>query len=197
MQREILTNDKIKRDIKYVYATKQPIGYSYNTGISGAILSFLLITGLYALSFTFPVNDVFGAFLNKIIAVVYIVVLVAAMVFSLRHYIIYYRIKKNKFVVKQERLVNTKEGTVSVHSTAPYYTRGEYRRLNNKPYILQFEKSGIFKIPKIEKLLSDSGNITSYKEMFSTAEIGDTYYLVMLGKKIVFVYNTRFFDYLK
>ena len=192
MQKEILNNERIKQNIKYIYATKQDLGYSLFPGVSSIL--FFVLTSLILLFSTIKLpmdRFVFKTF-NLTFSIVCLLGSVSIIFTAIKSYKVYFSVKKGKFSVKNETLVNTREGT-------PYhngrYTTTQFLR-GIKPYLLQFEKSGKFEIPKIEKYPPDNKFINSYKEMFSTSEIGDTYYLIVLNKKIVYAYNQKFFDYI-
>ena len=96
-------------------------------------------------------------------------------------------ISRGRFIIKTDKLVHKLDEVVS--------PPGQVRSVNSRPCTLEFSKFGKFCIYDGTNYHSSKQFKMWYDELFRSSKIGDEFYLVIDDKKkILIVYNTKFFE---
>lgn len=96
-------------------------------------------------------------------------------------------INQNKFTVVTDQLVETTEGRLSAIGLMQGY-------LWWKPHTLRFAAHGEYYIGRGKQYKWSKLYDLSARDVFNSSHPGDTFILIMRGKKILMAYNTRLFE---
>ena len=96
-------------------------------------------------------------------------------------------INQNKFTVVTDQLLETTEGRLSAIGLMQGY-------LWWKPHTLRFAAHGEYYIGRGKQYKWSKLYDLSARDVFNSSHPGDTFILIMRGKKILMAYNTRLFE---
>jgi hypothetical protein len=169
MEKEILTINKIKKDL---------IQYLHQETL-GVIIGFPSLWLIIAMS-NIAIKNLFSIG-NKIFEAITLI-LIFSLIISITYIgIMYVKINKREFTLKNDTLIekrNFKQGGTKWHSYRPYrlsFTCNHF----DIPAQLSYKWSNIYSMNE--------------KEVYNTSSIGDNFTLVEFNKKVIAVYNHKFF----
>lgn len=167
MQKEILTKENIKKDLKS-YAFREIIGIL----LGGSILWILFALINFSLGNSITIFNILTA------------IFLLSIIFCLSYVlIIYIPMNKNKFSIRCDTLVEKR------YRRTGYTTWRTYL-----PYRLTFN-NGYFDIPAQSIYKWSSIHSMNEKQIYETSAIGDTFIVVEFNKKIIVAYNANFFEF--
>lgn len=182
---ETITQSSIMKDVKQNFISSTM--FSLRCAIGPIIiLLFVLILTL----------SLFPFILRKYLTIIILLLLSVTVFIFLYSFIDYFRIfcsvKKNGIVIIKDNVKTTQSAQNPIDN--PFF-RSTYTYFLQKPYVIEFNKYGKYKIPRgynykfcLNKMLD--------KNIYESTSLGDEFYLAVTKEnKIAIVYNTKFFYY--
>ncbi len=210
-RKEILTRDIIKKELKEVYLYNGLIHLSH---LVAYILCFLI---LYILgenlleeqiaNFSKIAVTIISLF-NILMIIVFIVIYLTAIYGVCKFFGLLILASRNKFDIVVDTLTNSKKWIsandqvmveeVSDHKIRPIiylYKKRSVASAAQYYYTLCFEKYKHYDLPEGKLYNWSQINSMNDWQIFRSAEIGDEFYAVIVKNKIVYVYNTKHFEF--
>ncbi len=181
-RKETLTRKQIKKELKYISFCN----------ILFRIVPAAIITPI--ILYLFP-DDRFFPF--AILFSIVVLIFICESCYFLKLFIVAHN---NTFSIIVDKLSNTKDIEFRDGVTDPYIGDAKFAiiplsfNLLGKTFRLFFSKNRVWRIPSGCIYTWSKYNWMNSFSVFRSSNIGDEFYLVMVGKKIILAYNTKFFE---
>lgn len=172
MEKEVLTINNIKKDL---------IQYLHQETL-GIIIGFPSLWLIVAIS-NIAIKNLFSIG-NKLFEALTLILIFSAIVSITYVSIMYVKIKNTEFTLKNDTLIEKRE-----------FKRGGTKWHSYRPYRLSFTCNH-FDIPAQLSYKWSNNFSMNEKEIYNTSSIGDNFTLVEFNKKVIAVYNHKFFTIL-
>lgn len=181
-KKEILTREKIKKEVRYQSIREVAMAIVLPFLILFLILILKLLDSDLVTSGAIS-SDKFG--LTVIIILLSILFLIFVFVVVKNSNIIF-SVQKDKYQIVKDRLINLQSGSGNIPSTSVTFYR---------PYRLYFSiKKRKYNIPSGKNYRWSKDFCMYDYNVFNSSTVGDEFYLIIINNKVIYAYNSKFFE---
>ena len=187
ISREVITRDILKKDAKSILVYSVFRNIFVCLALMLALLPFYMVYYYLSNVPTIKVNIVFGA-IGLAIGIPFVIIIIRCIKMLLL-------LKKDNFNVVIEKVCNKETNwwltrKSEVPTRKPFISWGMFKT----GLILCFEKHKKYNIIVGEHYNFSDINQMMYLQQYWSAEIGDKFYLFIVNKRIIEIYNTKHFE---